>query len=171
MSTARWYRDRHTRRWILSRYLPWLALLNLAWETAQMPLYTLWTEAEPGYIAFAIAHCTLGDLLIGGVALVLALIFLGEGPLARWRWRRIGLLAVIFGIAYTVFSEWMNITILRSWTYAGSMPTLRVAGFEMGLTPLAQWLVLPPLALYLARKPRFGQATHLRANSKDFWWQ
>jgi hypothetical protein len=32
------------------------------------------------------------------------------------------------------------------------MPTLDVAGFRLGLSPLAQWLVVPPLALYLARQ-------------------
>lgn len=25
-------------------------------------------------------------------------------------------------------------------------------GFELGLTPLAQWLAVPPLSLYLARR-------------------
>jgi hypothetical protein len=31
------------------------------------------------------------------------------------------------------------------------MPRLSFGEFELGLTPLAQWLILPPLALYLAR--------------------
>ena len=154
MSAARWYGDPGTRRWILVRYLPRFAALNLAWEIAQAPLYTLWTEARPGYIAFAIAHCTLGDVLIGAAALLLALILLREGPLARWRWRRIAVVAVVLGVAYTIFSEWMNVTVLRSWAYTGSMPTVELAGFEMGLGPLAQWLLLPPLALYLAGKSR-----------------
>jgi hypothetical protein len=47
----------------------------------------------------------------------------------------------------------MNITWLRSWTYSATMPRLELAGFEFGMTPLAQWLLVPPLALYLARRP------------------
>lgn len=137
---------------MLFRYVPWLALLSLIWEIAQMPLYTLWSEGSPAYIAFAIAHCTAGDVLIGTASLVLALIALREERLERWRWRRISALAVLFGASYTLFSEWMNVTILSSWAYAESMPTVEVAGFEVGLSPLAQWLLVPPLAIYAAAK-------------------
>lgn len=139
---------------MLLRYVPWLALLNLIWETAQMPLYTLWSEGSPAYIAFAIAHCTAGDVLIGTASLVLALIALREGPLGRWRWRRIAALSVLLGTGYTLFSEWMNVTVLGSWAYAESMPTVEVAGFEVGLSPLAQWLLIPPLAIYRAAKTK-----------------
>jgi hypothetical protein len=149
-----WYRDSAALRFIALGYLPWLAGLNLAWEVAHVSLYTLWKEAEPAYIAFSVAHCTLGDVLIGGIALLLALILGRERAFPHWRWSRVAALTVILGAGYTVFSEWMNITILRSWSYSESMPKLDLGGFEIGLTPLAQWLVVPPLALYLARKTR-----------------
>lgn len=135
-------------------YLPWLAGLNLVWETAQVPLYTLSREAEPSYIAFAVVHCTLGDVLIGGVSLVLALILGQEFGLERWRWPRIAGLTALFGTVYTVFSEWMNVKVLRSWAYADSMPVIELWNFDIGLSPLAQWFVVPPLALYLARARR-----------------
>lgn len=154
VTEALWYRDPAAFRFIALGYLPALAGLNLAWEVAHVSLYTLWKEAEPAYIAFSVAHCTLGDVLIGGIALLLALIFWRERALARWRWVRVAALTVILGAGYTVFSEWMNITILRSWSYSESMPRLGLGGFEIGLTPLAQWLLVPPLALYLAGKIR-----------------
>ena len=44
-----------------------------------------------------------------------------------------------------------DVTWLRSWTYAESMPRVDVAGFELGLTPVAQWLVVPPLFEQTAR--------------------
>lgn len=119
-----------------------------------MRFYTLWDEADPAYIAFSILHCTLGDVLIGGLALLLSLIVLRERGAGQWRWGRVAALAVFLGAAYTVFSEWMNLAILRSWTYSEAMPTLELAGIDIGVTPLAQWLVVPPLALYLARKTR-----------------
>ena len=152
MTEPIWYRDRNARVFILYGYLPWLAGLNLAWEAAHVRLYTIWTEAEPAYIAFSVLHCTLGDILIGGAALVLALILGRERALERWLWARIALLTVVFGAGYTIFSEWMNITLLRSWTYAEVMPTVEIGSFRLGLTPLAQWLVVPPLSLYLARR-------------------
>lgn len=146
-----WYRDRAALRWIALRYLPWMLVLNLAWEIAHARLYTIWTEADVSYLAFSLLHCTVGDLLIGAVALSLALTVTRAGELADWRWRRIALITALAGVAYTVFSEWMNITLLRSWTYSKAMPVLELGTFELGLTPLAQWLLLPPLALYLGR--------------------
>jgi hypothetical protein len=151
VSRVPWFRDRRAWRLIAWRYLPWLAVLNLAWEAAHVRLYTLWAEAEPAYIAFSVAHCTLGDVLIGGLALLLALILSREAVLAEWRWLRIALLTLVFGVGYTIFSEWMNLTVLRSWTYADVMPRLRLGGLEIGLTPLLQWLVVPAVSLYSAR--------------------
>lgn len=152
MNRGLWFHDSGAWVLIVLRYVPWFAGLNLLWEAAHVRLYTLWYEATPRYIAFSVLHCTLGDVLIGLAALFTALIAARAGPLAHWRWRRIGVLTALIGLAYTIFSEWMNITWLRSWTYAESMPKLEVAGFELGLTPVAQWLVVPPLALYLSRE-------------------
>jgi len=150
MTAEPWYRDRGALRFIALRYLPIFAVLSLAWEWAHVRLYTIWTEAQLSYIAFSVAHCTLGDVLIGTAGLVLALILARERRLNEWHGRRIAILSALIGVAYTAFSEWMNITILRAWKYAPAMPTLSIGDFELGLTPLAQWLVIPPLALYLA---------------------
>ena len=154
VDTERWYRDRAARSMILLGYLPWLAGLNLAWETAHVSLYTLWNEANASYIAFSVVHCTAGDVMIGAAALLLALIVGREKSLAQWRWRRIATATALTGTAYTIVSEWMNTMVLRSWTYAEAMPRLELAGVEIGVSPIGQWLLLPPLALYLARKTR-----------------
>ena len=153
---APWYRDAAARSLILRRYLPWLAGLSLAWEIAQLPLYTLWKEATPAYIAFAVAHCTIGDILIGTVALALSLVSMRAGSPEQWPRARIAVLTVSTAVAYTAFSEWINTVALRSWEYSSLMPRVRLGEFELGLSPLAQWLVIPPLALRLAlrRTPR-----------------
>lgn len=156
MKELPWFRDGATWRLISRGYLPWLGLLNLAWESAHVRLYTLWNEATTAYIAFSVVHCTLGDVFIGGLALLLSLILLRAGAAAHWRYPPIVLVTTLMGTAYTIFSEWMNLTILRSWTYNESMPRVGLAGIEVGVTPLAQWLVVPPLALYLARRQRGG---------------
>jgi len=149
-----WYRDPAARRLILLGYVPWLAGVNLAWETAQAPFYTLWRDASPGYIAFSIVHCTLGDIAIGASALILALLLTRAGALAVWRWGRIAALTALIGTAYTVFSEWMNTIALQNWKYAESMPILRAFGLEIGVAPLLQWLLIPPLALFLGKRWR-----------------
>lgn len=151
----RWHADPDARRFVAFRYLPWLAALNLGWEIAQLPLYTLWHEAQPRYIAFSVAHCTAGDVLIGAASLLAVLTVTREGSMEQWRWGLMALGTALLSAGYTVFSEWMNVAILGSWAYAPAMPTVDVAGFEVGLSPVAQWLVVPPLALYLpARKRR-----------------
>jgi len=151
-SAARWYRDPESLAIILRAYLPWLGGLNLAWETAHVPLYTLWDEASAGYIAFSIAHCTLGDLVIGASALVVALLVTRAGAAAVWPWTWLAATTALIGTAYTTFSEWMNTSILQSWAYADSMPVVGAFGVQIGLTPVLQWLIVPPLALVLARR-------------------
>jgi hypothetical protein len=148
-----WYRDGQAR-WLILRYAAWLGVLNLVWETAHVPLYTIWTEGTPAYIAFAVVHCTAADILVGSAALALVLIFGRERELAQWHWRRIAAGTVLIGVVFTAFSEWLNTIVLRSWAYSERMPVLELAGVEIGASPLAQWVVLPPLALYLARTVR-----------------
>jgi hypothetical protein len=135
---------------VLGRYL--LAILsgNLLWEVAQLPLYTIWRESVPSQIAFAVLHCTVGDLLIATSALLGALVLVGNG---RWPHRRfggVGATAVAAGVFYTIFSEWLNTEIRGSWAYTAGMPRLPLIG--TGLAPFAQWLVVPTLALMWARR-------------------
>jgi hypothetical protein len=149
-----WWRDRRVWKLVGLRYVPWLGGLNLVWEIAQLPLYTVWKEATPGAIAFAVAHCTAGDMLIGSASLLLALVITRAQAIEHWRWRRIVTLMLILGPGYTIFSEWLNTTLFR-WTYSELMPTISVAGVTVGWTPLLQWLLIPPLALHLTRRGRF----------------
>ncbi len=100
-------------------------------------------------------HCTLGDVLIGTSALAIALLVTGAGSPRVWRWGAIAALTVAIGLGYTVFSEWLNTVVRDGWAYAATMPTVRVGGLELGLSPLVQWLVVPPLALLLAGGRRY----------------
>ena len=148
--SAPWYRDAAARSLILRRYLPWLAGLSLAWEIAHLPLYTLWKQATLAYVAFAAAHCTVGDVLIGSAALAAALVVTRAPALANWHWRRIAIANAVMATSYTAFSEWMNTFVLRSWEYSELMPCVSLGDIELGVSPLVQWSVIPPLALWLA---------------------
>jgi hypothetical protein len=133
---------------VAGRYLALLLLANLAWELAQLPLYTLWSEARPGEIAWAILHCTVGDGIIGVATLGAAVLLT-----AAWGWPvqgfgRVAVAATALGVAATVALEWLNVELWRNWAYAAAMP--RVPPFGTGLSPLLQWLLLPPLCFLAA---------------------
>jgi len=147
-----WYGDRASLNFIAFRYVPLLGALNLLWEIAQLPLYTLWEESPRFFIAYAVVHCTLGDIAIGALALLVALIATRARAVETWRWRQVALFLVIPAVGYTALSEWINTIARGSWAYSAMMPTVILGGFEIGLSPLAQWLVIPPIALWLARR-------------------
>ena len=82
--------------WLLGLrvYLGVILVGNLIWETLHLPLYTIWTTGTPWERAFAVVHCTLGDLLIAASTLTLALILAGDH---RWPRRRFWLVASVRG--------------------------------------------------------------------------
>jgi hypothetical protein len=136
----------------IRRYLVAAAVGNLIWETAQLPLYTLWRTEPARSLVRAVLHCTAGDIVIAVVTLVIALATVGN---ARWPDERLAIVAVTVvtaGAAYTIGSEYINTVVRRSWTYTEWMPTLPWAG--TGLAPLAQWVVVPACALFAARLGR-----------------
>ena len=146
-----WYRDRASLKFIAFQYVSLLGALNLLWEIAQLPLYTLWEKSSLPSIAYAILHCTLGDVAIGTLALVFALIASRARAVETWRWRQVALFLVVPAVGYTVFSEWLNTVARAGWEYSALMPVVRFLGLEIGLSPLLQWMVIPPLALSLAK--------------------
>ena len=129
----------------------WSALafsLNLAWEIAHVRLYTLWTEAAGLDVAWALLHCTVGDVLIALGAFLLTAIVLGriDWPLSRPVAGSI--LVVASSMAYTSWSEWYNVYRVGSWRYTELMPTI----FGIGLSPLLQWLILPIVMVIAYRR-------------------
>ncbi len=135
---------------MLRGYLVWTVAAHLGWEIVQLPLYTIWADETPGYIAFAVAHCTAGDVLIAGATLALSLVIAGRGAWPAERFWPVVLLATISGVAVTIYIEWLNTGVRQAWAYAEAMPVVPV--LDTVLTPLAQWLVLPPLGLWLCRR-------------------
>jgi hypothetical protein len=130
-------------------YLGSIALGNFVWEVLQLPLYTIWDTDTLRAQAFAVAHCVLGDVLIALSALVLALLLAGDAFWPGRRFRRVAILTLVLGIAYTIFSEWLNVVVRASWAYSERMPVIPVFGFRLGLAPLLQWVVVP-LAAFAA---------------------
>lgn len=139
----------------LRRYLAIVAIGNLAWELLHMPLYTLWETGTAGEIVFAAVHCTGGDVLIALASLVAALLLAGSRRWPRRRFSVVAALTVAFGLGYTAFSEWLNIGVRGTWAYSDLMPVL--PWLETGLSPVAQWMVIPALAFRSIRPPRASE--------------
>ena len=142
--------DKTHRSWIsaIRRYMAFIAIANLIWEFAQLPLYTLWLTATPKQMAFAAVHCTGGDVLIALASLMLALSVFGP---VRWPAegrRPVLALTLLFGVGYTIFSEWLNIVVRQAWDYSDLMPVVPV--IETGLSPLLQWIIIPIAASFWA---------------------
>ncbi len=132
-------------------YLLTVVMADLVWEAAHLPLYTLWQTGTPGEMLFAVVHCTLGDLLIALTAVTLGLVIAGHRDWPHRRFAAVAALTLVFGLGYTVFSEWLNIVVRKSWAYSGLMPVVSLFGLDIGLSPLLQWIVVPALAFYTAR--------------------
>ncbi|MBA3325620.1 MAG: hypothetical protein H0T41_10315, partial [Rhodobacteraceae bacterium] len=145
----------------LRRYMIFVAVANLGWEFAHMPLYTLWQTGTAYEIAFAALHCTDGDVLIALSAVVLALFLVGSPAWPAARRGHVIALTVFFGLAYTLFSEWLNIEVRGSWAYSDLMPVIPF--IDAGLSPVLQWIVIPLAGFRFATESRAGRRTRATA--------
>jgi len=139
---------------VLRRYVAFVAVANLAWEFAHLPLYTIWLTGSPFELAFAALHCTGGDILIASSSVMLALFLVGDRNWPSQGHRRVVALTLAFGLAYTLFSEWLNIEIREAWAYRELMPVVPLVG--AGLSPVLQWIVVPLAAFWWARRHEGG---------------
>lgn len=135
---------RRTRRMRTALPEVWVGVmgfvLNAIWEFAQSSLYADHGQGA-AYVLWTRLHCTLGDVLI-----LLASFWVTSIALRSRQWPLRhplagGALFALLGLAYTIWSEWINTGVRGVWEYTPSMPT--IAG--IGITPILQWLVLPPL--------------------------
>ena len=143
------------RHWLgsLRIYLGLTTGLHVIWEVAQLPLYTIWPTGSPQEIAFAVFHCTVGDLMIATLSLVMALVCFGSAAWPRERFFPVMVATLAIGIGYTVYSEYLNTAVRKAWAYSELMPTLPPLG--TGLSPLLQWIVVPMFgfaAIWLRRR-------------------
>ncbi len=138
------------RRWIALpelHFALWGLLLNGAWEALQSPLYSDHARGLR-YVLRTRLHCTVGDVFVvlGAFWIVSALVHDRSWWIAP---RRVSVLIfVALGLAFTVGSEWLATRVRLAWEYAPAMPLV----FGLGLSPLLQWVVLPPAIVALVRR-------------------
>ena len=132
-------------RWLVALriYIATTVTANVIWEVVQLPLYTIWNTGTRQEIAFAVLHCTVGDLMIATLSLLTALLLMGDRAWPRERFIPVLIATVIIGLSYTVYSEWLNTVVRQTWAYSNLMPKL--PPFGTGLSPFLQWIIIPSL--------------------------
>lgn len=143
------------RRATIRRYLAASAMGHIVWEVAQLPLYTLWYTAPAGSIAFAVLHCTLGDLIMAWVALMVSLATLGTPDWPRRRYGAVVGGVIVLTVAATIVIEHLNTVVYPNWAYTPAMPRLPWIG--TGLSPVMQWVIVPIVATAWAARLRRTQ--------------
>jgi hypothetical protein len=125
-------------------------LLNLPWELAQVPLFAGMPTAQHGTAVLACGRATLGDVVVALVAFWAVALAAGARAwvLAPTRGRVGGF--VVVGALITVVLERLATGPLGRWAYADAMPVVPVLG--VGLSPLVQWIALPPLIVWFVRR-------------------
>lgn len=145
----------------------WLAIsvvtvgLHYAWEMLQAPLFADFANVPVSRHAVVCLVASFGDLAIAAVAyLVTAAAFRDFYWALAQNWRWPAILWIVTGLSITIVGEiWA--TSSGRWSYGPSMPTV----FGIGLSPLAQWVIVPPLTLLFFRN--MFSRTHL-ARKRDY---
>jgi hypothetical protein len=114
---------------------------NYPWELAQSPLYVGMTSFRTAWW-----HCFIAS--VGDGFLVLLIFVVGWVVLGRREWfahpRVRGYIVMLAaGLVIGVGAEWAAVHRMGRWTYTARMPL--VPGLGVGMVPLLQMLVLPPL--------------------------
>lgn len=147
----------HRARWrplgsIVARLFLVAVLINYPWEVAQAPLYVGMTSFRAIWW-----HCFVASL--GDGLLLLGIFATGWLALGRYTWfvhpevQGYGVM-VTMGLVIGVAVEWMAVHILGRWMYTARMSL--VPGLALGVVPVVQMLVLPPLIFRLVA-PWYGR--------------
>lgn len=153
--------------WLVAfrRYILVAAVGNAVWEIAQLPLYSVWDNGTPRQIVFDVLHCTAGDVLIAANSLLAALLLVGRSTWPSAAVARTIAIVLAAGLAYTTYSEYLNTVVRGAWSYSNFMPRLPWLG--IGLSPLAQWLIVPSLALFAATRSHRVARTSVSEGTAD----
>lgn len=142
-------------------------LLHFPWEILQAPL---WVGMANLAHAEGVRVCTIAAL--GDVVIAVAAYWSGALAARSRLWLlappRAALIAyLLIGLVLTIAYEFVATGPLAFWEYAPSQPRLPILG--TGLAPVLQWLLLPPLTLWLARTYLLGRmserSTRAHANA------
>ena len=122
--------------------------LNFFWEVVHTNFFTF--KAMPyNTLLNGWFHCVLGDILITIVAFWLISLINRSRKwfLSMNIYNFVGFVAI--GFVYTFYSEHKHLFHYKDWAYNESMPLVPFTG--IGLTPILQWLFIPPIIILFVR--------------------
>jgi hypothetical protein len=129
-------------------------LLHFVWEFLQVPAFAGLAEMPHWEAVKLCARATVGDV---GMALTAFWAACLTAATRGWLLRPRSSQVAIFlgaGIALTIGFEYHAINIGGRWAYSEAMPL--VPPFGTGLSPLMQWVVIPPVVIWLSRRHLLG---------------
>jgi hypothetical protein len=127
-------------------------LLNFPWELFQVPLFGQMPGAPHWQAIMSCSRATLGDAAIMLAAYwAVAAVRGNRSWIAKPEAAGVLLFATV-GVLATVIIERLALAgvWIDSWTYSTAMPVVPVIG--VGLSPLLQWVVLPPLVVWFVKR-------------------
>jgi hypothetical protein len=115
-----------------------------------MPFFRV--SPEFGYTDI-VNNCTLATFGDAGISIIAFATVAILSKSRRWilqpNWRQIGVFISV-GIIITIIFEVFATGVLNIWQYSDAMLTLPVLG--TGLSPVLQWLIIPPLIVWFVKR-------------------
>ena len=125
-------------------------LLNLAWEFWQSPFFGGLAQGPHWKGVLLCTQAAFGDAFISLLAYWAVCVAARTRQWGRQPTKGQVVAFVGLGLAVTVLLELLATRVLDRWSYSEAMPV--VPGLDVGLLPIAQWLLLPPLVLWFVRR-------------------
>lgn len=123
--------------------------MHFVWEMWQIPFYVDMLNDSHWSGVWRCSQATFGDGLIAlisyllGAAVARNMFWLVAPTLLPY------LSYVVAGVVITILFEHLAVDVLYRWQYSELMPTIPFIG--TGLTPTAQWMIIPPIVLWASK--------------------
>ena len=134
-------------------------LLHFVWELLQIPWFQGMADAPHQDATWMCTRATFGDAVITVLSFWAVAVLCGRGWIARPTRLNVAAFAGV-GVAITIVLEILSTKVWSRWAYSDAMPV--IPGIDVGVIPIAQWLILPPLVLWIVRRQ-----IHALANPQD----
>ena len=128
-------------------------VLNATWEWVQSPFF-IDMPSDLNTIIWYRIHCTLGDSIILLIGYILMSFYYRNFSWIHNLNIKHHAIFVVMGTIYTLFSEYLNVYVNNSWSYSDYMPLLPFV--NIGLVPLFQWIILPPVVIFITKRQISG---------------
>lgn len=127
-------------------------LLNFVYEVWQAPYYEFYGSPSLVDKIYDLTHCTLGDgIIILISSWVVSMLVRSRNWVLHPSWRLTFLFTSV-GWLITLILETYRVNFSKAY----GVPVLAVPVLGMSFLALLQWIIVPPLILYLARRQMLG---------------